>query len=98
MIVSCSLTIENISLLVCRLKTVIDMQVFPFTFSFPVTQHEVQTAASRKHKLRVNIYQLQADNYQTADDLRHAHALNVACKLKLSLYQVAVKIAVTRGD
>jgi len=40
------------------------MQVFSFIVSFPVTQHEVQTAALRKHKPRIKIYQCKADNNQ----------------------------------
>jgi len=40
---------------------------FPFIISFPVTQHEVQTAALRKHKSRVKIYQYKEDNYQTIE-------------------------------
>ena len=89
------LLIENISLLVCWLRTAIDMQVFPFIVSFPVTQHEVQTAALRKHKPRVKIYQCKADNYQTTEVTRHNHALNFACKLKWAVNQVAVKPAAT---
>jgi len=58
------LIVENISLLFCRLRTLIDMQVFSFIVSFPVTQHEVQTAALRKHKPRIKIYQCKADNNQ----------------------------------
>ena len=91
------LIIENtsISLLVCRLRTVIDMQVFPFTLSFPITQHEVQTTALRKHKSRVNIYQYKEDFYQKTEVTRHNNALNFACKLKLSLNQFVVKPAVS---
>jgi hypothetical protein len=85
------LTIENISLLVCTLRTVIVMQVFPFIVSFPVTQHEVQTAAFRKYKSRFKTYQCKEDNYQTAEVINHTHALNLACKLKLD--QVFVKPA-----
>jgi hypothetical protein len=70
------------------------MQVFSLTVSFYVTQHEVQTAALRKHKSRVNIYRCKEDNYQTAEVIRHTHALNFACKLMRSLKQVAAKPAV----
>jgi len=77
------------------LTTVIEMQVFLFIVSFPVTQHEVQTAALRKHKWRVKIYQCKEDNYQTTEVTRHSHALNFACKLKWPVNQVAVKPAVS---
>jgi len=69
------------------------MQIFPFIFSFPVTQHEVQTAAFRKHKSRVTIFRCEADNYQTTEVIRHTHELNFACKLKWSVNHVAVKPA-----
>jgi hypothetical protein len=88
------LIIQNISLLVCRLRTVIDIQVFPFIVFFLVTKHEVQTAALIKHKSRVKIYQCEEDNYQTTEVIRHTHSLNFACKLKWPLNQVAVKPAV----
>jgi len=70
------------------------MQDFSFIVSFPVTQHEVQTAALRKHKPRVKIYQSKADNNQTTQTVSHNQALNFACKLKRSVNQVAVKPAV----
>jgi len=59
------------------LRTVIDMQNFSFIISFPVTQHEVQTAALRKHNPRVKIYQCKADNNQTTQALSHNQALNL---------------------
>jgi hypothetical protein len=68
-------------LLVCRLKTAVDMQVLSFIVSFRVTKHAVQTAALRKHKSRVKIYRSKEENYQTTEVIRHTHALNFACKL-----------------
>ena len=80
-------------LLTSSLRTNIDKQHFPFIVSFPVTKHEVQTAALRKHKSRFKIYQCKTDNYQTTDATRHNHALNFACKLKWVVNQFAVKPA-----
>jgi len=71
------------------------MPVFPFTVSFPVTKHEVQIAALRKHKSRFKIYRCREDNYQTTEVIRHSLALNFACKLKCSVNQVAAKPAVS---
>jgi hypothetical protein len=54
------------------------MQVFSTIVSFHVTEHEVQTAALRKHKSRLKIYRCKEDNYQTAEVISHTHALNFA--------------------
>jgi len=76
------------------LRTLIDIQDFSFIVSFSVTQHEVQTAALRKHKPRIKIYQCKTDNNQTTQAISHNQALNFACKLKRSVKQAAVKPAV----